>query len=71
MAQLKIGGIYLHYKKKKYRVLGVARHSETLEEVVYYECLYENPQGRYWVRPLDLFLGKTEAGEPRFQLIEG
>ena len=67
---LKIGGVYLHYKQKKYRVLGVARHSETLEELVVYECLYENPSGQLWVRPLKMFLGKTEAGEPRFRLIE-
>ncbi len=71
MDRVKIGGIYLHYKKQKYRVLGVARHSETLEEVVYYECLYDNPQGRLWVRPIDLFLGKIPTGEPRFELIEG
>ena len=66
-----IGGTYLHYKKKKYRVLGLVRHSETLEELVYYECLYDNPGGQFWVRPKELFLGQTEAGETRFQLIEG
>ena len=65
-----IGGVYLHYKKKKYRVLGLVRHSETLEELVYYECLYPNDQGQYWVRPRDLFSGRTEAGEVRFQLLE-
>ncbi len=71
MTSLVIGGTYLHYKKKKYRVLGVARHSETLEELVLYECLYENPGGQVWVRPMSLFLGKTDTGEVRFQLIEG
>lgn len=55
-----IGGIYEHYKGKRYKVYGVARHSETLEEVVHYECLYENDLGKMWVRPRDLFLGHLE-----------
>ena len=53
---VKIGGLYEHYKGKRYRVHGLARHSETLEQVVYYECLYENDLGVMWVRPLDLFI---------------
>ena len=48
-------GIYQHYKGPKYRVLGVVRHSETLEELVYYECLYDNPSGQFWVRPKAMF----------------
>ena len=70
MADVVIGGVYLHYKQKKYKVLGVARHSETLEELVVYECLYLNPQGQLWVRPKSMFLGQTDAGEPRFRLTE-
>ena len=54
--ELKIGGLYEHYKGMQYRVHGVVRHSETLEELVYYECLYENDLGRLWVRPKDMFL---------------
>ncbi|HOX40782.1 MAG TPA: DUF1653 domain-containing protein [bacterium] len=34
--ELKIGGFYQHYKGKKYQVIGVARHSETLEKLVIY-----------------------------------
>lgn len=71
MPNLKIGGVYLHYKQKKYRVLGLCKHSETLEDLVYYECLYDNPGGQYWVRPVDLFLGQLESGEPRFRLVQG
>ncbi len=52
---LVIGGLYEHYKGKPYRVLGVVRHSETLEELVHYECLYDNPDGRFWVRPRAMF----------------
>ncbi len=48
-------GTYEHYKGKKYRVIGVARHSETLEEYVYYECLHENDTSQFWVRPLAMF----------------
>jgi hypothetical protein len=52
---ISVGDVYRHYKGKQYRVLAVARHSETLEEVVVYECLYENPQGKIWVRPLSMW----------------
>ena len=52
-----INGIYRHYKGPEYRVLGLVRHSETLEELVYYECLYDNPNGRFWVRPRAMFEG--------------
>lgn len=68
-----IGGKYQHHKGKFYRVLGIAKHSETLEEFVYYECLYDNPNGKFWMRPKTMFLedvtinGKTI---PRFTLIE-
>lgn len=53
---LVLGGIYQHYKGKNYIVRDVARHSETLEWLVVYECLYENPAGKIWVRPMGMFL---------------
>lgn len=74
MNEVKIGGIYRHYKNKLYKVHGLARHSETLEQMVYYECLYENPAGQMWVRPLDNFTGKTDVTgtlTKRFTLVEG
>lgn len=67
-----IGADYEHYKGKCYRVHGLAIHSETLEEMVYYECLYENPAGQMWVRPTSLFLGTLEVkGKtmPRFRKV--
>jgi len=70
---LKIGGTYLHYKNKKYKVIGVARHSETLEELVVYEALYENDLGKLWVRPKAMFLENIETPEysgPRFRLLD-
>lgn len=42
-------GKYRHFKGGLYEVIGVARHSETLEEVVVYRALYG--EGGLWVRP--------------------
>lgn len=64
-------GRYRHYKGNEYEVLGVARHSETLEPMVIYRPLY-NTTG-LWVRPFDMFLEIIEhAGQqqPRFARIE-
>ncbi|MFZ1619925.1 MAG: DUF1653 domain-containing protein [Microgenomates group bacterium] len=64
-------GRYKHSKTgNMYRAIGVALHSETLEEMVVYECLYDNPRSKLWVRPKHMFLedivlnGKSV---PRFQ----
>ena len=46
-------GRYRHYKGNHYEVIGVARHSETEEELVVYRKLYDD--GSLWVRPLDMF----------------
>lgn len=70
MSELHIGGIYSHYKNKRYKVTGVARHSETLEEMVVYEALYENDLGKVWVRPKKMFLEEVTVGDysgPRFR----
>ena len=48
-----IGGLYEHYKGNKYRVIGVARHSETLEKMVVYKACYDN--GDLWIRPYNMF----------------
>ncbi len=66
-------GIYEHYKGKRYRVIGVGKHSETFEDLVLYETLYENELSKLWVRPLGMFLEEVEvAGErfPRFKRVE-
>ena len=40
-------GIYQHSKTgKMYKVIGIAKHSETLEEFVVYEALYANPKSK-------------------------
>ena len=46
-------GLYRHYKGNAYRVLGLARHSETLEPVVVYQALYG--EHGLWVRPAGMF----------------
>ena len=53
-------GLYEHFKGGKYRVIGVAKHSETLEELVVYEALYDNPESKLWVRPYEDFIGEKE-----------
>ncbi|PIT91370.1 DUF1653 domain-containing protein [Candidatus Kaiserbacteria bacterium CG10_big_fil_rev_8_21_14_0_10_49_17] len=54
-------GVYRHSKSgNEYRVLGVGKHSETLEEVVIYEALYANPESRLWVRPRAMFCEMVE-----------
>lgn len=63
-------GIYEHYKGNKYRVIGVARHSESLEELVVYEALYGD--GGLYVRPLRMFLEEVQIegkAIPRFRFL--
>jgi len=52
-------GRYRHYKGGEYELVGVARHSETLEPLVVYRPLY-NATG-LWVRPYDMFFGELEV----------
>ena len=59
-------GIYEHFKGKRYRVLHIARHSETIEEFVVYQQLYGT--GDVWIRPLSMFL-ESVNGVPRFRHI--
>jgi hypothetical protein len=64
-------GRYRHYKGNEYTVLGVARHSETLEELVVYRQEYGDHG--LWVRPAAMFAETVVvAGQavPRFQLVE-
>jgi len=74
--KVQIGATYLHYKNIPVRVIGLALHSETLEELVVYEKLADfgkYKKGSLWVRPKKMFLedvivqGKKV---PRFALIK-
>ncbi len=65
--------LYRHYKNKPYKYLAVARHSESLEEVVLYEALYKNELGKLWVRPRKMFEEQIEIEQKpqaRFAKIE-
>lgn len=63
-------GLYRHYKGNDYRVLGLARHSETLEPLVIYQALYG--ERGFWVRPAAMFVETIEHSgrrQPRFALV--
>lgn len=60
-------GRYRHFKGNEYQVLGIARHSETLEELVVYRVLYGD--GGLWVRPASMWTETVERDGyrgPRF-----
>ena len=63
-------GRYRHFKGNEYQVLGVARHSETEEEMVVYRALYG--EGGLWVRPAAMWLEtgpRDGVTQPRFTYI--
>ncbi len=51
-------GIYRHFKGNKYELLALAKHSETLEEMVVYKALYG--EGGVWVRPASMWDEEVE-----------
>ena len=59
MRTLKIGKKYRHFKGNEYLVMHIAKHSETLEELVVYQALYG--EMGVWVRPLEMFLEQVEV----------
>ena len=64
-------GIWKHFKGNRYRVLGVASQSETLEPMVVYQALYG--EGGLWVRPLSMWTEQVERDGycgPRFVFVE-
>lgn len=64
-------GKYVHFKGKEYEVIGIAKHSETLEEMVVYRQLYGAHE--YWVRPVSMWdeeVYRDGYCGPRFRKIE-
>ena len=69
--KLKLGR-YRHYKGGEYEVIGVAKHSETLDHLVVYRALYD--EHVLWARPLEMFSEKIEIDGnkmPRYKYIGG
>ena len=56
--ELKIHGVYRHFKGKMYIVEDIAFDSETEEKMVVYRALYG--EHRLWVRPLEMFLSEVD-----------
>lgn len=68
MTKIVIGKLYRHYKGNIYKVIGIAKHSETLEDMVVYQS-YEN--GEMWVRPYKMWDEIVDnKGTHRFSLLE-
>lgn len=66
----RIAGVYRHYKGNLYRVLCVAKHSETLEDMVVYQDAID--EAKVWARPLSMWSEEVDVGGkklPRFQLL--
>lgn len=64
-------GRYRHFKGREYEVLGVAKHSETMEDMVVYRALYG--EGGLWVRPLSMWTEEVERDGykgPRFARLD-
>lgn len=57
MREVKVGAKYRHFKGSIMEVLGLAKHSETLEDMVVYKHLDDN---QIWVRPLEMFNSKVD-----------
>lgn len=69
-----MGQRYKHSKKGTfYKIIALAKHSETLEDLVVYEAEYENPVSKVWVRPRAMFLDTVILDgqeRPRFELVD-
>lgn len=63
-------GVYRHFKGNEYQLLGIARHSETMEELVVYRALYG--ERGLWVRPAAMWSERVERdgySVPRFTFV--
>ncbi len=61
-------GRYRHFKGNEYEVIGIAKHSETLEEMVVYKALYGD--FGIWVRPLSMWNEKITRDGKTFRRFE-
>jgi hypothetical protein len=72
MVKVVIVGIYKHYKNKDhtYKVIGIAKSSDDLSDMVVYEAQYENPLAKLWTRPIDEFTGEVEVNGKKIKRFE-
>lgn len=76
MQEMQANDIYEHYKGKRYQIVGVARYSEDLSEMVVYRALYDCPgfdNNQLWVRPKAMFCENVVIDGvtmPRFKKVQ-
>lgn len=63
--ELKIKGIYKHFKGNLYVIEDVAINSETMEKMVVYRALYDENQ--LWVRPYDMFFTEVNKNGQKYR----
>ena len=65
---IKLNGVYRHYKGNLYRLIGIGKNSEYLEDMVIYQSLDDNA---LWVRPLYMWEEEVNSsGQKRFTIVE-
>ena len=66
-------GIWKHSKSgREYRLIGIGKHTETLEDLVFYEAQYKNELSQLWARPIAMWEEEVEIeGKkvPRFVFV--
>ena len=68
MREVKVKGIYRHFKGDYYLVEDIAYHSETMEKMVVYRALYDDT--KLYVRPYDMFLEEVNRNGKKYRFEE-
>ena len=58
MREIHVGAVYRHFKGNRYRVLAIAEHTETGEQLVVYQALYG--EGKVYARPMEMYAGEVD-----------